>query len=122
MSKELNDIPSASQEILAAPIPASTILSPIPSDQYAATTDPTMVKHPVETLVHQSMTHAWRVNPEHPMALIFDAVNPVRRFKRGMLFDEDCDFPDYPLGECEDMTYIDTTAPGWMPFSPKTYT
>lgn len=81
-----------------------------------------MVDRPVETSIHPSMAHAWRVNPDHPMALILDVVNPARRFKRGMPFDEHRDFPDFPLGESGDVTYTDTMAPGWMPFNPTPYT
>lgn len=92
------------------------------SDQdYEAITDPAMVDRAVESLVCASMANAWMVHASHPMAFIFDAINPARTFKRGMPFNNSLDFPDYRSNQRKTLTYIDAAPPGLMQFRPKAY-
>lgn len=95
--------------------------SPISDSSYPETTDPTKVTRPVEELVHEMMSRAWKVNNDRPMCFIFDVVNPARQFKRGMLYDEDAEFPDYGPEPWDDLTEADTDEPGWMPYKPIAY-
>jgi hypothetical protein len=90
-------------------------------EEYSAITDPKAITRAVGGLVHEAMGDGWIVHPNRAMACIFDAVNPVRQFKRGMPYDERLDFPEYPSEDCEDLTETDTAPPGWMPFGPKAY-
>lgn len=90
-------------------------------EEYAHTTDPEKVTEPVLDLVHRNLKNAWRINKNHSMCFIFDAVNPARQFKRGMLYNERSDFPDYGPEPWDDLTETDTKAPGWMPYKPRVY-
>lgn len=73
-------------------------------------------------LVHGAMGHAWRINSDHPMAFIFDTVNPARQLRKGMLYSDEADFPELDSEHhSQHVTYVDTAAPGWMPFNPPPY-
>jgi hypothetical protein len=106
--------------IPAIPNPPSP--SPIPSDEYPEITDSTRVTQPVDTKVHECMTHGWKVNTAHPMCYIFDVVNPTRIFKEGMRYNENEDFPDYEPEPWHDSIGTDCEHPGLMPYMPKQYT
>jgi hypothetical protein len=64
---------------------------------YKDTTDPEMVTGPVLDLADTALKEAWMVNTDHRMALIFDAVNPAREFKRDRICDKYSNdrFPEY---------------------------
>jgi hypothetical protein len=55
------------------------------------------------------------------MCLLFDVVSPARRFKRGMVYDDDATFPEYDEGNPGDITETDGDPPGWMPYMPRVY-
>jgi hypothetical protein len=57
--------------------------------------DPTRVDQPVSAAVHPNLQKAWAINKTLPMCFIFDHVSPARRFKRGMLFSDDIEYPAY---------------------------
>ena len=85
-------------------------------DSDGSITNPTKVKQPFISQVNPALSLAWRVNPKHDMCFIFDSTSPARRFKRGMVFNEDADFPtDTHDGN---ITETDGPGPGWMPVDP----
>lgn len=90
-------------------------------NDYVTTTNHRIVTHPVESLVHQALRDAWMINSRLPMAYIFDSVCPARRWRRGMLFDEQADFPEYDPDYPKELTYTNGPPPGWMPFNVKPY-
>ena len=55
------------------------------------------------------MYSAWEINPKHPMCLLFDAIDPCRKFKRGEIWDEDAEesFADYDPSFEEDPDVTD---------------
>ena len=55
------------------------------------------------------MKGAWTINSDHPMCLIFDVVNPCRKFKRGEVFIESAEepFADYNPSYEEDPDVTD---------------
>ena len=80
-------------------------------------TDPAKVKQPILHLIDPALVAAWDINTDHEMCFIFDAISPARRFKRGMVFNEDADFPQ---DTCDgDITETDGPDPGWMPVNPR---
>lgn len=84
-------------------------------------TIPARVRRPTPTLIHGNLTSAWQLNKELEMCFIFDAVLPARRFKRGMPYTDDGDFPDYNEGEAGNVTEMDSGPPGLMPYAVYTY-
>lgn len=79
---------------------------------YKATTDPAKVNKPVANLIHPSMKNRWRVYDRASMSIVFDAVSPVRVFKKGTVYDEDDPdpFPVYDRRNDGDLTETDETA------------
>lgn len=53
--------------------------------------DPKLADRPVPEHTHNSLFHAWRVKPNHQMCLIFDVVNPVRKFKRDSVYNKNAE-------------------------------
>lgn len=92
--------------------------TPLDDDDYMDITDVSEVAGPVESMVHERMAGGWKVNKDHPMWIIFDVINPVRQFKRGMEYDETKEFPGYGRAPWEDLTETDDPVPGWMPYAP----
>ena len=79
-------------------------------------TDPKKVRRPIPHLVSPALAAAWSIHQNHDMCFILDAVSPARRFKRGMVFDDQADFPQ---DTCDgDITETDGPTPGWMPVDP----
>lgn len=62
--------------------------TPPPSADYGETTDPKDVTGPVLEQVDPALVGAWSINNDNRMAIIFDAVNPVRQFQRGVPYNE----------------------------------
>ena len=57
---------------------------PIPANKpYEDTVNRLHVDRPVQALVGRDMTNMWAISKRFPMAILFDAVSPLRRFKRG---------------------------------------
>ena len=79
--------------------------------------DQAEIRRPSLKLIHPSLRSAWAINKRLPICFIFDAVSPARRFKRGTLFDEDADFPEYDEGESGNVTETDIPPPGLMPYN-----
>ena len=96
--------------------------TPAPEDEYEDVTDVTEVTGPVDSMVNQSMVGGWKVNKDLPMWLIFDTVNPVRQFKRGMPYDDDVDFPAYGPPPWDDLTESEDPIIGPMPYAPILHT
>jgi hypothetical protein len=98
--------------------------TPTPSEEeeaYKGTTDVDEVTGPVLSLVHERMRDAWEVHGDRPMWLVFDAVNPVRQFKRDMPYNARVDFPDYDSDALADLTETDEGGAGLMPYQPITH-
>jgi len=85
-------------------------------DHHGSITDPARVKRPTTNLLSPSLSTAWRVNGKHKMCLIFDAISPACRFKRGMVYDDEVNFPKDTFDG--DITETDGPGPGWMPVDP----
>ena len=79
--------------------------------------DQAEIRRPSLKLIHPSLRSAWAINKHLPICFIFDTVSPARRFKRGTLFDEDADFPEYDEGESGNVTETDIPPPGLMPYN-----
>ena len=80
-------------------------------------TDPTKVRQPILHLVNPALAAAWSINRNHEMCFILDVASPARRFKRGLAFNEEADFPQ---DTCDwEITETDGPGPGWMPVSPR---
>ncbi|KAF9787524.1 hypothetical protein BJ322DRAFT_1019924 [Thelephora terrestris] len=58
------------------------------SADYWETTDPKDVTGPVLELVDPALVKAWSIHNDNRMAIIFDAVNPVRQFQRGVPYND----------------------------------
>ena len=86
--------------------------SPPPPDPipYEDTTDRALVTGPVNALVVRRVN--WAVPQKFPMSILFDAVNPLRLFKQGTVFNEKDDdpFPLYNPRDCQDATETDDEA------------
>jgi hypothetical protein len=70
----------------------------------ANTTDRSKMVKPVMQHIHPSMLKAWAIYHYFQPCILFDAASPLRRFKRGTVFNEDDDdpYPDYhPRDEAE---------------------
>ena len=76
----------ASSEATSKNATLSTI--PPPTSQDEDTTDWLLVTGPVDEYVTKSMSDVWESFHHFPMCVLFDVVNPVELFKRGMEFNE----------------------------------
>jgi len=56
-------------------------------------TDPALVTQPVAELVNDAMVGVCSIYPHRQMCVIFDVVNPLMQFKRGMPHTEDPKIP-----------------------------
>lgn len=66
-----------------------------------------------------NVSHAWSINEAHHMWLIFDAVNPVRKFKRDSVYR---DTDEEPFAEHDDSDLSETDAvPSRQPAYPEPY-
>jgi hypothetical protein len=93
-------------------------------EEYKKITDTHQVTRPVTSSIHENLTDAWRINKHLSMWLIFDMVTPVRRFKRGMLFNDspDIEFPSYGPPPWDNLTETDSLdSPGLMQYAPITH-
>lgn len=90
-------------------------------EAYENTTDPLLVTHPVERLVHESLSESWKVTRGNQMCFIFDAHSPARQFKRGVPFRQNAEYPIYGKPPYDNLTETDEDEPGLMPFSPCNY-
>lgn len=105
--------------LIRAPRKAPT---PPPDDEYMETTDIKEVTGPVASMVDEKMVNGWKVNECLPMWLIFDVINPVRQYKRGLRYSDRLEFPAYGPEPWDDLTETDDPPRGWMPFAPISYT
>ena len=93
-----------------------------PADDPAPTeTNPTKIKQPISSLVHECLTSAWVINPKSKLHYLFDVVSPVRQFKRGMPYVEEGQFPEYSPETAGDITETDGGPDGLMPYMPREY-
>lgn len=76
---------------------------------YETITDPILVNKPVSGMVSTTMKNCWKVYNRASMCIIFDAVSPVRVFKKGTEYDDDDDdpFPIYDSRNDGDLTETD---------------
>ena len=92
-----------------------------PPIQGSDETDPTLVTQPVAEIVEDAMVGICSVHPHRQMCVIFDVVNPLRQFKRGVQHTEDPNvpFPTYSPSPEEDPDVTETDeAPGLMQYEP----
>lgn len=83
--------------------------------------DPRNVKQPFSPRVHEDLQRSWNINNGADMCFVFDKVSPARRFKRGMVFDEEQDFPDCTEEDAGNITETDGDTEAWMPYMPDEY-
>jgi len=90
------------------------------ADPPSGETDPAKVNQPISAAIHPNLKNAWRVNKALPMCFIFDSVSPAHRFKRGIPFNEDGEFPEYTKEDSSNVTETDDDPP-LMPYAPARY-
>lgn len=85
-------------------------------------TDPSLINGPVRERVLKAMSNAWSIPQGFQMCILFDAVNPVRQFKRGTVFNEvgDDPFPEYDPEDHADLTESDEDGCS-QPYKPDDY-
>ena len=90
---------------------------------YEETTDRTLVDKPVDAATHNDMSQAWEITQYFQMCILFDAINPLRQFKRGTEFNEDDadPFPVYNPRDHADLTESDEEGI-LQPYKPSDYT
>ena len=76
---------------------------------YEQRTDRALIDKQVDALICPAMANAWDIHGYFQTCILFDAVNPLRQFKRGAEFDEMSDdpFPDYHPRDAADVTETD---------------
>ena len=90
-------------------------------------TDPSRISMPVMDLVDESLTEAWAIHPSHQMCIIFDVINPVRQFRKGMRDNQDnTPCPVYMPNPEEDLNAVETNGKRWplmqyQPYLPDGY-
>lgn len=89
---------------------------------YEATTDRALVDKPVFKFIAPGMSEAWEISEHFQMCILFDAVNPLRQFKRGTKYNEDAEdsFPDYTAKEKGEVTETDERGE-LQPYKPQYY-
>ena len=86
-------------------------------------TNPSTIKQPISGIIHENLKTAWKINNTLPMCFIFDVVSPARRFKRGMAYDDEVEFPEYDEEkESGNVTETDEGPNGLMPYVHDEYT
>jgi hypothetical protein len=58
-------------------------------------------------LVHRNLGSAWKINRNHQMCYIFDAVVPARQWKRGTVYTDDDPWAEYGPPPWPDLTETD---------------
>jgi len=94
---------------------------PTPPSEDEDQTDPMLVTRPAMEFVHSTMVNICFVYPHRQMCVIFDVVNPLRQFKRGMLHTDDpaVPFPIYdPSPEGDPNVTESDVEPGLMQYRP----
>jgi hypothetical protein len=72
---------------------AADTLSDSEAEPDEATTDRSRVKGPVAEYVAPTMAATWSITQRFQMCILFDAVNPLRKYKVGTKFNEEDDDP-----------------------------
>lgn len=85
-------------------------------------TDRSCISQPVSKYIHPTMSGAWAIPKKFQMCIIFDAVNPLRQFKRDTVFNaKDKDpFPNYNPRKTAEVTESDYEGK-LQPFKPWNY-
>ncbi|KAF9779586.1 hypothetical protein BJ322DRAFT_1024452 [Thelephora terrestris] len=88
---------------------AADVLSDPEAEPDEATTDRSRVNRPVAKWIAPSMVGTWAITQNFQMCILFDAVNPLRKFKLGTTFNEDDTnpFPDYNPRKIAEVTESD---------------
>lgn len=85
--------------------PADLALLTMPKTRISPNqTDPTVISRPVAKLVHPNLKKAWKIHSGHSMCYIFDAVIPVRQWKRGTISTDDDPWAEYGDEPWDDLT------------------
>jgi hypothetical protein len=94
------------------------------ADEYGDLTDTELTTVPVPDIIIPALYDAWQINPKHKMCIIFDAINPCRRFKRGHVYDGDLEdpFAEYDPNAEDDPDVTDTDEGETQPYAPFKYT
>ena len=90
--------------------------------EYKKETDRSLIDKPVRALIVPAMSMAWEISQYYQMCILFDAVNPVRQFKRGTVFNEEEEDPYPKYNPCDggDATESDEEAT-FKPYKPSDY-
>jgi len=89
--------------------------------RYEDTTDRSLIDRPVDSHIHDAMSEAWAIYEDSRMHTLFDAVSPVRLYKRGTVFNVDESYPSYGSPNVADITESDSEGP-LQPYMPENYT
>jgi len=82
-------------------------------------TDPLLVTRLNLEIVDEALDGAWEVYPNRQMCVIFDPINPLRQFKRGVFRDDESPFPDYsPSPELDPDVMETDEEPGLQQYAP----
>src|ERR1700743_459236 len=123
LESDSDDVDSSSEEEDASQDTSRSVAKSA-QQLYEEVDDPKLVKGPVADVVSPALKKAWAVNKAHRMALIFDAVNPVRQFKRNAKYDDDLEDPyaEYDPDPDGDPNVTKTDEDGdTQPYSPVYY-
>jgi hypothetical protein len=69
--------------------------------------NPSKVTKPVVTQIHQNLINAWKIHEGNQMCYLFDAVVPVRQWKRGTVYTEEEPWAEYGPAPWHDLTETD---------------
>lgn len=95
--------------------PPDPLRDPAPNE-----TTPANIEQPITGLIHPTLLNSWTINKSVDLCFIFDIVSPARQFKRGVVYNEDDDYPEYDDGAPGDITETDGDPP-LMPYKPRPY-
>jgi hypothetical protein len=95
--------------------PPDPLRDPAPDE-----TTPANIEQPITGLIHPALLNSWTINKSVDLCFIFDTVSPARQFKRGVIYNDDDDYPEYDDGAPGDVTETDGDPP-LMPYQPRPY-
>jgi len=109
---------------LPAPTTSSSRARRLPTPtRYEDTTDRSLIGRSVDSHIHDAMSGAWMIYEDSQMYTLFDALSPVRLYKRGTVFNVDDieSYPSYGSRNVADITESDSEGL-LQPYAPEDYT
>lgn len=88
---------------------AADVISDPEAEPPEATTERSRVNKPIAKHIAPTMAGTWAITKRFQMCILFDAVNPLRQFKRDTVFNENDEdpFPDYNPRKIAEVTESD---------------